>query len=174
MKRLVEHIVKSYKSNILETRGVGIQIWEKGIRALHDIIQKKIFELNRNDKFLNRKITFSFEYEDIIDLVNEWYNTSQINYFPGLQRLTINVNCIKRYLNTDTNNLSYGGGVGSMFDIQDFELNIQLDCNNKGEINEEKFFSVLYHEFKHIYDEMSSKNNNQTDEDFHKRFTFLS
>ena len=174
MERLIEHIITGYKKNILlETRGVGIQDWEKGIKALHDIIKKKIIELNRNDKFLNRKITFSFEYEDIIDLVNEWYNTSQINYFPGLQRFMVNVYCIKRYLNTDKNNLNYGGNVGSMFDIQDFELNIQLDCNNKGEINEEKFFSVLYHEFKHIYDEMSSKNNNQTDEDFHKRFTYL-
>jgi hypothetical protein len=178
MKRLIEHIVKSYKSNILlETRGVGIQIWEKGIRALHDIIQKKIFDLNRNDiennKRLNREIEFVLEYEDIIDLVNEWYNTRRINYFPGLQRFMVNVYCIKRYLNTDKNNLNYGGGVVNMLGCKNFELNIRLDCNYKGEINDEKFFTVLFHEFKHIYDGLLSKQNGQSDEEFNKRFTYL-
>lgn len=178
MKRLIEHIVESYKTNILlETRGVGIQIWEKGIRALHDIIQKKIIELNQynkeNNKGLNRKIEFVLEYEDIIDLVNEWYNTSRINYFPGLQRFMINVYCIKRYLNSDKKNLSYGGNVESMLNGKHFEINIQLDCNYNGEINEEKFFSLLCHEFKHIYDEILSKQNGQSNEEFHKRFTYL-
>ena len=106
-------------------------------------------------------------------MVNEWYNTRRINYFPGIKRLTINVNCIKRYFNSDKTKLTYGGGVNSMFNSKSFELNIQLDCNQRGEINKEKFFNVLCHEFKHIYDEILSKLNGQKDEDFHKRFTYL-
>ena len=169
MENIIEHIISSYKKNILlETRGVGIQIWEEGIRALHGIIQWYI----ENKSGLSSKFQFSFTYNDIINMVNEWYNTRNINYFFGIQDIRIEVNCIKRYSNSDKNKLTYWAGVYSP-DNNIYVLNIELECNQRGEINEEKFFIVLCHEFKHIYDEILSKLNGQEYEDFHKRFTYL-
>lgn len=176
MKKLIEHIVESYKTNILlETRGVGIQSWEQGIKGLYFILYQHIvnhLRITSDDSMLQKMKSIGemeWNKSELNVLINLWFKTNNIDYFPGLDNFIVNVIFHKRLFKLNCN-----GYMSSRDDTEEYYpyICLDIDYNSNGDINKIKLLRILFHEFKHIYDELMIMKQDKLNRAFSKNSSY--